>query len=219
MFFTHLLAYTHRQTYTQAYTLLISTAYLLQASGARECAMNLAVCMCHYASLCSCVCVCVKSRTCVCGSIMRGQRLALVTIIALSMENESFGRPAMPHARINTGSPRDAVREKVEELGMPLAADMDTHFLTTCKTQGTWYMHVRASAYGKRCGCTWTPTSSRPVKHGNTRTHAKTHEGTSAGMEHVCVCVCVWWGESVRTACLVSLVRRTGCVPDLCMPW
>jgi len=40
------------------------------------------------------------------GSMQRGQRRALKTIIAFSTEKVSEGRPSMNHARILTGSPR-----------------------------------------------------------------------------------------------------------------
>ena len=43
---------------------------------------------------------------------MRGQRLALATTMALSIDKESFGKPASSHSRTFTGSPRMAFREK-----------------------------------------------------------------------------------------------------------
>ncbi len=78
------------------------------------------------------------TRTWVWGSIMSGQRLALATMMPLSMEKESLGRPAIPQARMSTGSPREAVREKVALLGIPEAALSCTHLPTTCKQS-----HVR----------------------------------------------------------------------------
>ena len=48
-------------------------------------------------------------------------------MIPLSMENESFGKPAMPHLRIATGSPRTSWRENLGEEGIPLSLHMLTH--------------------------------------------------------------------------------------------
>jgi hypothetical protein len=42
-------------------------------------------------------------------------------MIPLSTENWSVGRPAIFHARILTGSPRVAIREKSSEHGIPLS--------------------------------------------------------------------------------------------------
>ena len=53
-----------------------------------------------------------------CGSIHNGQRLELSTIIPLSTENASTGRPAICHARIFTGSPSVALNEKLSEQGI-----------------------------------------------------------------------------------------------------
>ncbi len=49
---------------------------------------------------------------------MRGQRLAFATTMALSMDNESLGRPASSHSRTFTGSPRMALREKLAVYAM-----------------------------------------------------------------------------------------------------
>jgi hypothetical protein len=40
------------------------------------------------------------------GSMNRGQRLALDTMMPLSMENESLGSPSMTQSRMRTGSPK-----------------------------------------------------------------------------------------------------------------
>jgi hypothetical protein len=42
----------------------------------------------------------------------------LATIMPLSMENESLGRPWMAHSRIFTGSPSASCRLKTLEAGM-----------------------------------------------------------------------------------------------------
>lgn len=47
-----------------------------------------------------------------CGSIISGQRREFVTIMALSIENRSFGRPNIFQARICTGSPNTCVSWK-----------------------------------------------------------------------------------------------------------
>lgn len=49
---------------------------------------------------------------------MRGQRLALATTMALSIDKESFGRPASSHSRTFTGSPRMAFRENAAVWAM-----------------------------------------------------------------------------------------------------
>lgn len=49
---------------------------------------------------------------------MSGQRLALSTMIPLSIEKESTGRPAICHARILTGSPRVEFTENPSEQGI-----------------------------------------------------------------------------------------------------
>lgn len=49
---------------------------------------------------------------------MRGQRLALAITMALSIDKESFGRPANSHSRTFTGSPRMAFREKAAVWAM-----------------------------------------------------------------------------------------------------
>ena len=61
------------------------------------------------------------------GSIISGHRRALSTIIPLSTENESTGRPAMFHARILTGLPRVEFRENDSEQGI--------FFTLHCSTQ------------------------------------------------------------------------------------
>ncbi len=48
----------------------------------------------------------------------RGQRRALLTMMALSMEKLSLGRPWMTHSRICTGSPSTAAMRKSVEQGM-----------------------------------------------------------------------------------------------------
>ena len=48
-------------------------------------------------------------------------------MMPLSMENESLGRPAMPHSRIATGSPRHDTSENLAELGMPASRHCCTH--------------------------------------------------------------------------------------------
>jgi hypothetical protein len=58
---------------------------------------------------------------------MSGQRRAHVTIMPLSMEKESLGRPAIPQALILTGSPRVETRENLEDRGMPKWAALATH--------------------------------------------------------------------------------------------
>ena len=44
---------------------------------------------------------------------MRGQRLALATTMALSIDRESLGRPASSHSRTFTGSPNMEFRGKL----------------------------------------------------------------------------------------------------------
>mmetsp|Transcript_632 Transcript_632/g.2095 ORF Transcript_632/g.2095 Transcript_632/m.2095 type:complete len:225 (+) Transcript_632:3-677(+) len=46
----------------------------------------------------------------------------------LSIENESFGNPAMPHSRMETGSPRHATRENLALDGIPADLHAATHF-------------------------------------------------------------------------------------------
>mmetsp|Transcript_14878 Transcript_14878/g.35910 ORF Transcript_14878/g.35910 Transcript_14878/m.35910 type:complete len:233 (+) Transcript_14878:441-1139(+) len=53
------------------------------------------------------------------GSIMSGQRRALAIMMPLSMEKESLGKPAMPHSRIATGSPKQLLSEYLALEGMP----------------------------------------------------------------------------------------------------
>lgn len=53
-----------------------------------------------------------------CGSISNGHLLELLTMMPLSTEKESTGRPAMFQARILTGSPRVVLRENVSEQGI-----------------------------------------------------------------------------------------------------
>lgn len=53
-----------------------------------------------------------------CGSIKSGHLLEFPTMIPLSTEKESTGRPAMFQARIFTGSPSVTLRENVSEHGM-----------------------------------------------------------------------------------------------------
>ena len=48
-------------------------------------------------------------------------------MMPLSIENESLGKPAMPHSRIATGSPRHETSENFAELGMPSARHCSTH--------------------------------------------------------------------------------------------
>ena len=48
----------------------------------------------------------------------RGQRLALLTMMALSIEKLSLGRPWMTHSRVCTGSPSTAAMVKWVEQGM-----------------------------------------------------------------------------------------------------
>jgi hypothetical protein len=47
-----------------------------------------------------------------------GQRRALATMMPFSIEEESFGRLAMSHSRILTGSPRMEERLNLEVWGM-----------------------------------------------------------------------------------------------------
>ena len=70
---------------------------------------------------------------------MSGQRRALATMMPLSIEKESLGRPAMPQARILTASPRLSMREKRAERGMPILALLSTHLpITWGRRQGGW---------------------------------------------------------------------------------
>lgn len=48
-----------------------------------------------------------------CGSIMSGQRLLLVIMMALSMEKASLGKPVSSQSRMVTGSPSTADRENL----------------------------------------------------------------------------------------------------------
>jgi hypothetical protein len=54
-----------------------------------------------------------------CGSIISGQRLLLVIMMALSMEKASLGRPARSQSRMVTGSPSTADREYLGLYGRP----------------------------------------------------------------------------------------------------
>lgn len=73
--------------------------------------------MFHPHSCCSSTCsllafslVLIHLLACPCGSIMRGQRLLLVIMMALSIEKASLGSPANSQSRIVTGSPSTADR-------------------------------------------------------------------------------------------------------------
>ncbi len=64
-----------------------------------------------------------------CGSIHSGQRRELFTMIPLSIEKASTGKPAICQARILTGSPRVLVNENVSEQGIFLALHSLFHSL------------------------------------------------------------------------------------------
>ena len=61
---------------------------------------------------------------------MRGHRLALLTIIPLSMEKVSIGRPATCQLRIFTGSPSVAINENTFEHGICCFEQRDCQSLT-----------------------------------------------------------------------------------------
>eukprot|EP00955_Chlamydomonas_euryale_P033751 349632-Chlamydomonas_euryale.AAC.9 len=50
----------------------------------------------------ACVAHLIHLFACFCGSMNSGHRRAVVAMMALSMENESLGRPAMTHSRMRT---------------------------------------------------------------------------------------------------------------------
>ena len=62
----------------------------------------------------------------------KGQRRALFTMMALSMEKLSLGRPWMTHSLICTGSPSTLAMRKSEEQGMPRPWHSEVHREVAC---------------------------------------------------------------------------------------
>lgn len=102
---------------------------------------------------------------CPCGSIMSGHLRAFATTIPFSIENESFGRPAMSHSRVLTASPRTEVREKVGDRGICSEAQSATHFSTiSCRYLKSGGFQVR-NATSMSVTCALSPQAgSREIK-------------------------------------------------------
>ncbi len=142
---------------------------------------------------------------------MSGQRRAHVTMMPLSMENESLGRPAMPHARILTGSPSVATRENVAERGMPNCAAVATHLPRIC-------MRTRSTCVQRQQQPCWTRAQSvsphrptlcwhrcAPCTLAWPRTIA---QGFSAQCVRVCACVCMCVCVCVYVCACVCVCAR-----------
>ena len=68
--------------------------------------------------------------------MIRGHRRDLDMTMALSMENESFGKPSMVHSRIFTGSPSTAMSLNVSEHGTFFSRSVATHSVKTSSRNG-----------------------------------------------------------------------------------
>mmetsp|Transcript_15452 Transcript_15452/g.43939 ORF Transcript_15452/g.43939 Transcript_15452/m.43939 type:complete len:208 (-) Transcript_15452:3243-3866(-) len=91
-----------------------------------------------------------------CGSMQSGHRRALSTTIPFSTLNESFGRPAMIHARILTGSPKHWTRLNFSDPGTSLSIDALVQSVTAASRNSG----VKAPKYAIRP----LATSTSPVR-------------------------------------------------------